>query len=82
MGKNLFTLMTFISFVSYGIFQVILFLCFYLCQRSIEDKLSNLSHEKKTIKERIECISPELKKVVFTFLEFVCSNILVYLTGY
>jgi len=35
-----------------------------LMQQSIKDKLANLKQEKQNIRREIDCISPELKKVI------------------
>lgn len=57
-------------------FNHLLFYASNFCQRSIEDKLSNLSQEKETIKNEIERISPELQKVTLIicacFIKHTC----------
>lgn len=43
----------------------LILLLLILLQRSIEDKLTNLKKEKRIIKEEIDRINPDLRKVNF-----------------
>ena len=45
--------------------SILLSLLLILLQKSIEDKLANMKKEKRVIKEEIDRINPELRKVNF-----------------
>lgn len=80
--ENLFYIGDFSDFHMEHELFCLIFYAFNFCQKSIEDKLSNLSKEKEAIKKEIGRINPELQKVKLTITLFSHNGVLVGLSGY